>query len=101
MKEKELRMVERDGYEYENEEKLGEEKFPPLIRLSNPPLTVANQGFGLNDANDEKDPSDYQRGNNYTPSVEEHVRRKTVVARALCPGMKLAVGEEGEDGEGD
>jgi len=56
VEEKEVHLKKRDRNEDKDEKEFGGQQIPPLVGLGNPPLAVTDQGFALNDSDNEECP---------------------------------------------
>jgi hypothetical protein len=83
MQEEKLDKKKRDRDESNDEEKFGEKKLPPNIRFGDPPLTIADESFALDDTEDKEHPRKYQKETDEPVSDEEEERIFIVWGQSL------------------
>jgi hypothetical protein len=66
----------RDRDEDEDEKEFGGERIPPLVGLGDPPLAVTDQGFALNDSDNEECPEKDRGGSDIATCENEKIWTK-------------------------
>src|SRR5690349_17801578 len=89
LQEEKLHAEKRHPNEHKNEEKFGKEKLPPNVRLRDPPLTIADESFSLDDSTDQKDPRKYKQERNVTAKKTKDKRRDRKVIRRGRPVLEF------------
>jgi len=98
MEEKEVHVKKRDRDEDEDEKEFGGQQIPPPVGLSDPPLTVTDQGFALNDSDNEECP-EKDRGRSEVATCENEKKgTKRGEGIGILPRVEFVAGKEAQEG---
>jgi hypothetical protein len=101
MEKEELDEKEGNVDENENKEEFCEQELPPDVGFGDPPLAIADERLGLDDAKDKERPEKHQDRSDEPSYLEKEHRPDISSARGFWPNFELSTSVKGEQSQGD